>query len=141
MSRKDVKREKVDVKMQDLEKRIKENLERTGLVTNIRIRLGDLNDPENPPYIEFRKNENTRRTLGNCRLLRQLMLEILTMRGEIDGISYSQPYEGLWRVRLELNPEALIHDEIGLKKQLLFDIYKATEGYIKRYENPAKKVM
>ncbi len=50
---------KLGSKLQDLENKIKDNLHSTGLFSRIKIKRGDLTDPENLPYFEYKlKEEN-----------------------------------------------------------------------------------
>ena len=47
---------KYDSRLESLEKKIKDNLTRTGLLVNVNINYGEISNPENPTYIEYKLN-------------------------------------------------------------------------------------
>lgn len=150
-------------KLSDLEKAVKEKLEKTGLVRHLRFRYGNLQNntyqlqipdeevsdglPMNinqtpdseSTYLEFRRNEETSLVQGSCTRLRNYVFEVLTRTvPEIIGMEYSQPYPNTFRAKPLINSLACIEDESNLYIRILSRLNDLLDSYLKR--EPLRKI-
>lgn len=146
-------------RLEELEKYVRKNLEKTGLLANIRIHYGTIDNEENPPYVEFKplaKKEQIpsdeydeyaepRNTVfdalrmdSRCKILRDMLFNILTQNfPEVRGISYRfvSPKDSnkmVMRAVLNLNYQVEITDYGDFTEKVLSTVNKTLESYILR---------
>ncbi|MEK6860150.1 MAG: hypothetical protein AABX54_05040 [Nanoarchaeota archaeon] len=160
--------EKQSRELGELEKSVREKLEKTGLVMHIRFHYGNLEenklsstkeielnpeieeefeepseqDSENygdKSYIEFRKNMSVKEVHGNCRKLKQSIFEAMTrFVPGVLGMDYQQKYPGVFRASPILYQGLKIENKKEYYIDMLGELDKLLEAYIIK-NSPRKK--
>jgi len=120
-------------KIQKLEQELKDKLIRTGLVTSINIHSGDLNDPQNPLYLEYKlkPNKNPKKTKRKFEFLRNTLIKRI-MQNNPQIAEIKKEYDintEIYRDIIVINPITKIDDEVSFKYHIFLTLIKEINNY------------
>ncbi len=124
---------RIGPKIQDLENQIRENLAETKLMINININAGDLNNPDNPPYIEYKLNPNKKEKKLEKELNElKSAIEILIKNNHTEVDVLYEKNDFLYKALIVKKEGVVINKELKYKARLFSNINKVIENYLVR---------
>jgi len=107
---------------------------------NVNVYPGTLRNPERKPYIEFRFSENTPDKKvqdylsKRCELRKRIQTALTQNLSEVEGIETQQPFPGVYREYLKINPEAQFdkYSETQIRRGVLEIISTELRNYRQR---------
>ena len=120
-----------------LEKEIREGLRQTGLARNIKIHRGDVKDPNQGPYLEFRFDDKIppedveRYEYDGCKLKRTIADRIVKNWSEVSMVETQRVDGRVFREYLRINPQAKmgIEQEGDLRRGVLEIVLSELKNY------------
>jgi hypothetical protein len=114
----------------NLADKLVQELENTELITHVKIHLGNIFDPKNPSYIEYKTDEK-KTNRRECSILRASILKILRENGTIIELVYDSSLSdhGIHRERIEIKTLPQRFEETIFIERMLGIIDKQVSQY------------
>ena len=126
-------------RLEDLEKKIKENLKWTGLFVNVNINYGEISNPKNPTYIEYKLNSKRtdKEIKEGFKIINHLLRNIVqrnypevSMESNRSEDDFNK--EAIFRLVISKEESILQHEEQEYKYKLFSNMNKLLKNYLKR---------